>query len=441
MLEQSRVFGAELRRRRIAAGLTLTDFASSVHYSKGQISKIENSRKKPSQELARLCDAALDADGQLCCLVPSSRAMSSARAERDAEGSGIGRDPDRDRPSRRRVLTAGAASAIALGTSAPAGAASPPLAPSPQRQPPAGPPSVALLESSTALLLQYRRLGQVAAPDAVLPALSAQTRSLSSLAASGTGSRTARDTLALASRYAEFTGWMSQEAGDNSTALYWTDHAVALAEESGDDDLAGYALVRRALMTYYAGDAESTVALARRARGGRLPARIRGLAAQRVAQGHALGGEYDACMRALDQARELLARSTVEDGGPVLGPTHLGDPVSMITGWCLFDLGRPSQAGQVLDRELLTVPAHALRTHARYGVRRALSHATAGELEHACTLTDQLLRTTAGVRSATVDMDLRRLARVLGRHSQHPAVLALSPHLAAALAPSARDRS
>ncbi|NUP20267.1 MAG: helix-turn-helix domain-containing protein, partial [Streptomyces sp.] len=40
MLEQPPVFGAELRRLRMSAGFTLTQFASSVHYSKGQISKI-----------------------------------------------------------------------------------------------------------------------------------------------------------------------------------------------------------------------------------------------------------------------------------------------------------------------------------------------------------------------------------------------------------------
>ncbi|WP_308284733.1 helix-turn-helix domain-containing protein [Streptomyces longispororuber] len=76
MLGGAPPFGAELRRLRMAAGLTLAEFAAAVHYSKGQISKVETGRKRASAEFARLCDAALDAaldaDGTLIGLVPSA---------------------------------------------------------------------------------------------------------------------------------------------------------------------------------------------------------------------------------------------------------------------------------------------------------------------------------------------------------------------------------
>ena len=35
--------------------------------------------------------------------------------------------------------------------------------------------------------------------------------------------------LRLAGRYAEFTGWMAQESGDETASLWWTKHAVELA--------------------------------------------------------------------------------------------------------------------------------------------------------------------------------------------------------------------
>jgi ribosome-binding protein aMBF1 (putative translation factor) len=51
-------FGEELGRGRLGAGLSLSDLAQPVHYSKGQLSKVERGIKTPSRELARPCPAA-----------------------------------------------------------------------------------------------------------------------------------------------------------------------------------------------------------------------------------------------------------------------------------------------------------------------------------------------------------------------------------------------
>ncbi|MFG2881005.1 helix-turn-helix domain-containing protein [Streptomyces sp. NPDC048297] len=459
MLEQSPVFGAELRRLRIAAGLTLTQLASVVHYSKGQLSKIETGRKRPTVELARLCDVALDARGALTRLVPAPSPTPRPRgttptphgtaptpddpaptallpvlpAGIDATGEATGETPEAPgapmdpshpgAPSRRQVIAAGAASVLAAKVAElrPGGAGADALA------------GETLVGSSRVLLDQYRRIAQLSPPEVLVPVLAEQTRALRSMAVRS-GARTGRDLLALAARFAEFTGWLAQESGDETGALRWTRHAVDLADASGDHDLASYALVRRALVTYYRGDAADTVALAEGAGSGRLPPRIRGLAAQREAQGHALAGDHTACLSALDRARVLLAEdSSAASGSPVLGTTHLGDPASMITGWCLVDLGRPRAAAEILDRECARLPAQAWRTQVRYGVRRALAHAVAGEIDHACELTGQLLPSAAHVASATVATDLRRLARTLARHSRSRSYLAIAPQLTAVL--------
>ncbi|MEV8629300.1 helix-turn-helix transcriptional regulator [Streptomyces sp. NPDC051079] len=425
-------FGPELRRRRLAAGMTLDGLAARVHYSKGQLSKVETGRQQPTPELARLCDGAVGAAGELAALVPY--------------GPGV------PRPSRRLVMAAGAGAALALGVP-PSGAAEPVppagaagagggMTPaSPARAVGAADPAGTadavggpLLDGVQALFGEFRRLGQTAPAAFVLPSLAAQARALPSLARAS-GGRTARGLYVLASRYAEFTGWMAQESGDDGAALTWTDAAVRLAEAAGDRDLAAYALVRRGLIAFYSGDAKATVELVQGAQAGRLPARVRGLAAQREAQGHALGGDRDSCLRALDRARGLLDRAATAgaDGLPVVGTTHVGDPVSMTTGWCLLDLGLPRQAAEALDREVALLPEHALRTRVRYGVRRALSHAVAGEVEHACAIALPLLAGGEALASATIRVDLQRLSRVLARHHRNPAVRALSPLLTAAL--------
>src|SRR5215468_3158663 len=66
-------FGDELRRRREASGQTLGQFAHRLHYSTGYLSKIENGRKPPSEDVARRCDAALGANGELLALLPRPR--------------------------------------------------------------------------------------------------------------------------------------------------------------------------------------------------------------------------------------------------------------------------------------------------------------------------------------------------------------------------------
>ncbi|MER5732076.1 helix-turn-helix domain-containing protein [Streptomyces sp. NPDC002138] len=82
-------FAAELRRLRQLRKMSLSALARSVHYSKGYLSKIENGGKPPTPDLARRCDEALDAGGELARLVPAQRpAPGAAGAEAVRTGAG-----------------------------------------------------------------------------------------------------------------------------------------------------------------------------------------------------------------------------------------------------------------------------------------------------------------------------------------------------------------
>lgn len=419
MSEELTLFGAELRRLRIAAGFSLTRMAGLMHYSKGYLSKVETGNKQPNPDLARRCDAVLEAGGELARLV-SARSPQTSLPETNGNGEAWLMNLASDGTSwfrpvdRRQVLTAGAAAAFAFGMGGNTAAAD-------------GAP----LEMFRGLFGQFRQLGQTASPSLVLPALIAQTHTLRGLAKQRS-SRTGRGILALGARYAEYAGWMAQESGDDRAALWWTDRAVDMAAAGGDHDLATYSLVRRALVTLYRDDAQQTIELASQAQHAKVPPRIRGLAAQRAAQGHALAGDYNACMHNLDEARALLSTSRA-DSMPVLGTENLDDPTAMVTGWCLHDLGRPQEAIAILDREIHRVPEHALRSQARYGVRRALAHAAAGDVDFACSLTTRVLGVVDTVQSATISTDLRRLARTLARFHTAASVRDLQPRLTASL--------
>ncbi|QIQ05785.1 helix-turn-helix domain-containing protein [Streptomyces liangshanensis] len=426
VLEQSHDFGCELRRRRTEALLSLEELGRLVHYSKGQLSKVERGLKRPTPELARLCDTQLRAGGALSALVPRQE------ADRPLPDSGYDGEVwlmrlDQDgsssfQPVRRRsVIAAGAASVLtmhveAAGTPDPSGAG-----------------ADTVVDASRLLFDQFRRIGQASGPAGVLPPLIAQTHALEQLAMRS-GSRTRAALLVLASRYAEYTGWMAQELGDDRSALWWTDRAVQLARAGDDPALVAYSWVRRSLLCLYRGQLRESVELSERALNSDAPPRVRGLAAQHLAQGLAAEGSHDACTRSLEQARGLLDRGLSDPVAPVLGASHLPDVVAMFTGWCLYELGRPDEAAQVLDREHARIPEHAMRTRARYGVRRALAHAAAGEIDHACHLTREVLPSVRLTHSATIAADLRRLVHTLGRHPRQASVREIGPELSAALA-------
>jgi transcriptional regulator with XRE-family HTH domain len=420
-------FGQVLRGTRMAQGVSLGELGRRTHYSKGYLSKVEMGLRAPSDTLARLCDTALGADGDLIALVrrPVPPVVDPALVD-DDEGHWVlemAKDGSMwfQPMNRRQAMALGATSLLVLR----AGAA-----------PPDRSGQAAAVAAFGVMFPQLRALGQQASPDVVLPTCVTQTHSLSRIAEQSSGA-TRSTAFTLASRYAEYTGWMAQESGQDQAALWWTDRAVRLAAEGGDEELAAYSKVRRALITLYAGDAVSTVELARQAQ--RHPAagaRVRGLAAQREAQGHALAGSPTECLLALDRARELLSAADGPTGEPVLGSSTLRDPVGLSTAWCLHDLGRSEESAAMFERELRDVPPTARRFQTRWRARQALAHATARDLDAACAVATGLLDDMATVDSATVRTDLVLLARTLSRWITYGPVRDLYPVLTAAMRPT-----
>ncbi|WAL63897.1 helix-turn-helix transcriptional regulator [Amycolatopsis cynarae] len=411
-------FGATLRRLREEAGLSLAALAQQVHYSKGHLSKVESGQKPPSAQLARLCDAAVGAGGALVRLV--------------GPGGPGGEEPepsDVDGPVWSVGVGPGGAGFFAPGD----GSAAEGLSRMTFGVPGAATGTPALLDAFRLRFASARALGQVAGPAAVLPGLIADAQTLRALAATAAASE--RPALwRLAARYAEYAGWMTQEAGDDRMALWWTDVAVRLAGLGGDATLEPYALVRRADVALYHDDALSTITFAQRAQQAEHATdRVRGLAAQREAQGHALAGDHDACLRALDRSVALLAAAETDPVVLALGSTNTPDLASLIGGWCAYDLGRPDEAAEILDSGITRFAPGSHRARGRYVTRAALAHCAAGELDRACALMNLVLDEVTALDSATIRHDLRELTRVLARWHTHQPARELRQRLLAAL--------
>jgi transcriptional regulator with XRE-family HTH domain/tetratricopeptide (TPR) repeat protein len=415
-------FGALLRETRIAAGISLGALAQRINYSKGYVSKIENGRARPNAMFAKLCDRELDTGGALSAVLQPADPV--APAERDVADDGVwvmeldesGEVRIKELPRRQVLAGAGAMLGIAV-----TGA----------RRPELDERTFAVLRAT---FDQHRVLGTMTSPRVVLAQVVAHLHTLRSLAADNPEPMRT-DLLLLASRVAEYAGWMSQEAGDKAAALRWTERAVTYAAAGRDPYLASFAQFRRAEIALYQNDPLRTVALARRAQDD--PAagpRILGLAARVEAQGHALAGDVSAYQRALDRAADLLA--TRDPGtGPVLGSASVTDEVALARGWSLYDLGRPREAAEILDRQVAAIPLSARRARTRFDARRALAHAMSGDVDQACTVTRGLLDDAAQVDSATIRMDLGDLVKTLRRWHNDPAVRELYPDLVTTLNP------
>lgn len=415
-------FGAELRRRRVEAGISLDGLARRVHYSKGHLSKVESGQKRPSDGLARLCDAELDAQGALIALTPARQSTPDT--------------PDQSAPDiedETWVIALGARGGHVVpapGGTAPPVAAALGLTLDARVRVDVGAAYPAFFRR----FAEVRDLGQVSGPTAVFPLVMLETKTLQMLAHNSPPDDH-RMLLRLAARYAEFAGWLAQEAGDDRLAWWLTVRAVGMAEAAGDPALRAYALVRRADIALHQDDALSVIELGIRGQcGDDVPVRIRGLAAQREAQGRALIGDHTACLRALDRSAEFLAEAAAtEQAGPPLGSARTPDLVTLVRGWCLHELGRSADAATVLDAGVAQFGPGAHRARVRYQARAALAHAAAGSVDRACELTASLLGQARILDSATIRHDLRSLARLLGRWRAQPLVGAVLPALAEVL--------
>jgi transcriptional regulator with XRE-family HTH domain len=412
MSDIPKIFGAELRRRRLAAGLSLADLALRVHYSKSHLSRVESGGKPAGAGLARRCDAELNAGGELAALFASP-----------------GRPPAEALPGHadhwRLTMTAdgGGEFVTAMADAAPA------LLSRWTRNDHGG-DVAATVDSFERMFRELRVLGQNSAPSTMVPLLIGHAHVLRAHALAAPPPWRGR-VLLTAARYAEYIGWMCQEAGDDPAALWWTQTAARFGDAAGDRDLGPYALVRQALVALYRGDADSTVEQARAAQRADCSTRVRGLAAQREAQGLALRGDHDGCRRALDTAATLL---TEADGdASTIGSWTVHDPVALARGWCLHDLGRPAAAAEVISGELTRIPPQAARARARFGARLALAYAEAGAVDEACEAVEPVLGALLAVDSATVRNDLRLLNRVLARRHRNARAREYLPRLSAVL--------
>ncbi|MGH3934562.1 MAG: hypothetical protein ACRDS1_06230 [Pseudonocardiaceae bacterium] len=220
----------------------------------------------------------------------------------------------------------------------------------------------------------------------------------------------------LQARYGESLSWLSEEAGDLPSAMYWIDRASQWAQAGNWSAMSEYGFVRRSMMVIsFSGDGRRAVNQAHHvfeiSNGS---PRIKGLAAKQMAFGYALAGDRDASFRALDEAMNWLARPAREDD-TLLGQRSVVDEdlFAIFQATCDVYLGHGASAIRVLEPKLAALSRSSARTANITRAKLARAYAQAGQPAEACRLTWETLHAIEQVDSLSARSEMRRTVRVL----------------------------
>jgi tetratricopeptide (TPR) repeat protein len=258
-------------------------------------------------------------------------------------------------------------------------------------------------------------------PGGVLPAVHSQIQVIRQLRADRRGAD--RQTLlTMQAQYAEFAGWLHQDARDFQAAGFWLDRALEWSHAAADREMATYVMARKSQLAGDMHDATSAIDLASAAGGmARKGSRLKATAATYGAHGYALAGQRTACLRTIDGAREMAGRLDSKAESP--WATWLDYAyIDVQRGQCLSALGDHTKAATVFQQAIRDLPPAFRRDRGVYLAREALAHAGAREPEQAAGVGMQAVAIARDTHSGRVIDELARVGTGLAPWAALPAV-------------------
>jgi transcriptional regulator with XRE-family HTH domain len=268
-----------------------------------------------------------------------------------------------------------------------------------------------LVEHFRALLNEFAHTDNLIGPHHLLTAVCDQAAFLERMCQVATGPDR-RQLLRVATQFAEFAGWLHQDAGDFQSAFLWTDRAIAYAHELDDPRTMSYVLMRKSNIATDAHQPGPGLGLADAALRDRtrLTPRLRAVALRQQANAQAIAGNPNACTRALDEALNEISQYS-EPKPPSEDPATYCTTsyVEMEAANCWLQLKQPDRAIPILEHGLSSWPGGQERDRGLCLSRLATAHAHAGDLEAACHIGHQALTVVSTARSSRSLEQLRRL--------------------------------
>jgi len=418
-----RVPNLQLREHRLRLSLTLEEvaealialawerFAIHVGVNAGMVGKWERGEKRPSRFYQRLFMLLYGVPAEQLGFRPAERSDQAAEDALMELGASDGAS---------RVLLSDSA---ALGGPRPAL----PAISTPQR---VDPEAVGRLGT---ILTEYAKIDNLLGPAHLLALTALHLKFISELLTVASGKGRA-ELLTVGARYAEFAGWLHQDAGDPQATAYWSDRAIGWAQAAGNDLMVSYVLMRKSNQASSLSDAPRTLGLARAALRGqdRLSPRARALALRQEARGHALSGDPTGCALTLDAARnEAAAEEDQGEDDRILTGYCTPAFIEMEAADCAMLLGQPDQAVATFQHGLAILPGEYQRDRAVNLSRLAVAYAVSREPDLACAVAQEAAAIVASTWSARAVAELRRLPTLLSGWPDSAAVAELEVTLAA----------
>ncbi|WP_212841203.1 helix-turn-helix domain-containing protein [Catellatospora sp. IY07-71] len=284
-------FGSELRRRRLARGLSLRQLSELAHVDFTHLSRAENGRRRPTELLAAAVDIALEADGELIAIAHVQRAATAATA--------VTSDPVR----RREFVATGVAAAVASLSG---------MRDCTIRVGRVGGSDVEPLDRAVARL---RALGHQHGGANLWQAASGVAREGYHLLEQGTYTDEVEAALLAAIGRAQMcAGWLAFDGGNHDAARSCYNEALSLARQTTDPSIEVHALVNLAFQSTFLGMPRQAVRYAEAAE--RIAFGKMAIVPQiRRATAYASSGERAESRSAMSRARTMLDHAGDDEHG------------------------------------------------------------------------------------------------------------------------------
>ncbi|MEV0027865.1 helix-turn-helix transcriptional regulator [Nocardia sp. NPDC050793] len=349
------LFGAELRARRVAAGLSLRQLASLVLISHALLARIETAQRRPQPDVVDRLDAVLRANGEL---------------KRWAEPL-----TDFARPPYRIELDPDSA-------------------------------EIAVRKLITKVRTADHTMAAGHLDDVIVYAHGAQQ-----IVSRVDASQRVSLHRAIAEAH-QLTGWMQFDRGSVAAAERSFTAARRAAEQANALDLLAFVGGPNAgFVSTWAGDPDrgaelcyASLGWARRSQNHRLTAFVTTMAAR----AHARMGETELCLQMLGEAETALSRHRPDEPDPVWLEVFDDAALAGHRGSCLLDLGQFRAAVDALREQESSSPAAFVRNRTIWLLEQAEAQLRMGDQEAAAATVEQAMN---GVESGLITPRVARLFR------------------------------
>jgi transcriptional regulator with XRE-family HTH domain len=453
--QRARRLGAELRRCRLAAGLTQQALADRIGYDRSYLSQVETGAQVPAEQFIVLCERELAVGGMVLSMFRELLAEREARrqqghAERWRAGAsgqpmiervsnivlptssgGLATpagDPSNSDMERRpffRVL--GVASGAVLAETL--GVELWDLARAMQ----ASNVSDDMLDAMEASVLRLHQVHAKVSPAVMLPHLHEHLRAVTSLLQQSQPIRQRRRLCSIAGHLAGLRGWATFDLADRRGARSWYELALQPAAEAEDGALCGWIFGAWSLLPSYDGEPADALTLIRRGQShATRSVDVAGQAWLDALEARAHAGLRDArafhdaqdeANKAIDQTRPEQRRHGMDFDRDRLDVTYY-------EGTSLVTLRQPERAQPILGHSLEVQGQGHIKAHSILRLALATTYVQQREIERACEVAVQALDLPSDQRIGPIDQRALDLLRELEPWRSTPPVATLAERLA-----------